>query len=165
MKAIIYAGIGLFSVAAVYGLADYYNSQKKGALDNLYKEDPAPRETAITESKSNLIRENKPEPQQAINNTALKIGRKTKVPKRTVRLEEFSRAKIEEPLPAEIIARAEPDKATLKKTGSEPMIQPAVHKDDAKPETVREVEKTESRKLSLDMFSRAPLRKPVKKNN
>ena len=34
MKAIIYAGIGLFSIASVYGVADYYNSKKTGNLKN-----------------------------------------------------------------------------------------------------------------------------------
>ncbi len=38
MKAIIYAGIGLFSIASVYGVADYYISNKNGSIDNLYKE-------------------------------------------------------------------------------------------------------------------------------
>ena len=35
MKAIIYAGIGLFSIASVYGVADYYNSKKNGELKKL----------------------------------------------------------------------------------------------------------------------------------
>jgi hypothetical protein len=39
MKAIIYAGIGLFSIASVYGVADYYISNKNGSLDKLYKEE------------------------------------------------------------------------------------------------------------------------------
>lgn len=38
MKVIIYAGLSLFSVASVYGVADYYQSEKKGTLKNLYKE-------------------------------------------------------------------------------------------------------------------------------
>ena len=42
MKAIIYAGISLFSVATVYGVVDYYSSQKRGTLDKLYKEEDVP---------------------------------------------------------------------------------------------------------------------------
>jgi hypothetical protein len=38
MKAIIYTGIALFSAASVYGLTDYYKSNKNGSLNNLYKE-------------------------------------------------------------------------------------------------------------------------------
>jgi len=38
MKAIIYTGIVLFSAASVYGLTDYYKSNKNGSLNNLYKE-------------------------------------------------------------------------------------------------------------------------------
>lgn len=39
MKMIIYAGIGLFCSAAVYGFADFYISNSKGQVDNIYKED------------------------------------------------------------------------------------------------------------------------------
>lgn len=41
MKLIIYAGISLFSVASVYGVADYYQTEKSGTLKNLYKETSA----------------------------------------------------------------------------------------------------------------------------
>jgi hypothetical protein len=42
MKAIIYAGIGLFSAATVYGIADYYGTKKSGSLEKMYKEETAP---------------------------------------------------------------------------------------------------------------------------
>lgn len=38
MKTIIYAGIGLFTVATIYGATDFYQSNKKGVLINLYSE-------------------------------------------------------------------------------------------------------------------------------
>lgn len=38
MKTIIYAGIGLFTVATIYGATDFYQSNKKGVLINLYNE-------------------------------------------------------------------------------------------------------------------------------
>ncbi len=68
MKVIIYAGIGLFSTASIFGVADYYHSENKGELKNLY-----------TES-SNL------KPQNSI------AGIKEK----EINLEDYSRAKIEE---------------------------------------------------------------------
>ena len=37
MKAIIYTGIGLFLAASIFGAVDYYNTNKKGAIDKLYK--------------------------------------------------------------------------------------------------------------------------------
>jgi hypothetical protein len=52
MKAIIYAGIGLFSAATVYGVVDYYGTKKTGMLDKMYKEEeivlPAKEETMST---------------------------------------------------------------------------------------------------------------------
>jgi len=39
MKAIIYAGISLFSAASVYGVVDYYATKKTGTLNKLYKEE------------------------------------------------------------------------------------------------------------------------------
>lgn len=52
MKAIIYAGIGLFSAATVYGVVDYYGTKKTGTLDKMYKEEetvlPVKEETMST---------------------------------------------------------------------------------------------------------------------
>ena len=52
MKAIIYAGIGLFSAATVYGVVDYYETKKTGTLDKMYKEEepvvPVKEETINT---------------------------------------------------------------------------------------------------------------------
>jgi len=42
MKAIIYAGIGLFSAASVYGVVDFYQTQKSGKLKGMYDETSAP---------------------------------------------------------------------------------------------------------------------------
>ncbi|MFN8252402.1 MAG: hypothetical protein U0V75_11035 [Ferruginibacter sp.] len=42
MKAIIIAGIGLFAAATIYGITDFAADKKKGTIDKLYKEEPAP---------------------------------------------------------------------------------------------------------------------------
>jgi len=66
MKTIIYAGIGLFTAASVYGIADYYSSEKKGQLKDLYQDAPAAsKETAV------------------------------KAPERDIELEDYSRGKID----------------------------------------------------------------------
>ena len=113
MKAIIYAGIGLFSVATVYGVVDYYNTQKKGTMDKLYKE---PEEVVITDEPqvtttivpANLIKTN------TVKTVAdSKVKKKLKKLRRTIRLEDFSRGRIEEPLIKEIVAQ--PVKEEVKK--------------------------------------------------
>jgi len=156
MKAIIYAGIGLFSVATVYGVVDYYSSQKKGTLDKLYKE---PEEVVVVETPTvttkdipaNITGTN------VVNTvTVSKVAKRSKRQKRTIRLEEFSRGRIEEPIVMEPLTLIEPVKEEPKK----PEIVPATEvKSISKPVVVK---KELPRKFSLDDFSRAPLRKPVK---
>jgi hypothetical protein len=52
MKVIIYAGVGLFSAATVFGVVDYYGTKKAGTLDKMYKEEepvlPVKEETMNT---------------------------------------------------------------------------------------------------------------------
>ena len=100
MKAIIYAGISLFSVATVYGLADYYSSNKKGTIDKMYSEEkvltpvaPEIDKTKIAEvpDKSvveTVLHENKP---AAVK---VKSTKKLKQSSRKINLKEFSRARI-----------------------------------------------------------------------
>ena len=161
MKAIIYAGIGLFSVATVYGLADYYSSQKKGTLNNLYKEEEHINETekpvvntaVITKKglESNLISS-----KTVALNTTDKTTKKSKHQKRAIHLEDFSRGRIIEPMPAEIKVLEFKKEEPAKIEEIKPKIElPAV---DIK---TAEVVKPE-RRISLEMFSRAPLKRLVK---
>ena len=161
MKAIIYAGIGLFSVATVYGLADYYSSQKKGTLDNLYKEEETSNEpekpvvnTAVITKKD--LESNSSSGKTVALTTTVKTAKKFKQPKRTIRLEDFSRGRIIEPMPAEIKVLEFKKEEPVKAEEIKPKLEmPAV---DIK---TAEVVKPE-RRISLDMFSRAPLRHPLK---
>ncbi len=120
MKAIIYAGIGLFSVATVYGLADYYSSNKKGTLDKMYAEEkvlpaaaPEIDETKRTEVPVKVVEtavsENKP--------TAVKVKstKKVKRSSRKLNFKEFSRARIPEPVVIEVIEEAPVKKTEVKK--------------------------------------------------
>jgi hypothetical protein len=163
MKAIIYAGIGLFSVATVYGVVDYYNTQKKGVLDNLYKEEesiPAEPEKSIVNT--NVVLINAREQNSMNTNTVSKTIKKIKRPNRTIRLEEFSRGRIAEPIPADLVKPVELIKEEPKKKEEPKIVDAAITESSSIPAVIKK--DPPPRKLSLDMFSRAPLRTPVKKD-
>ncbi len=95
MKAIIYAGIGLFSAASVYGVVDYYNTKSKGILDKMYKEE-TPSVTTKKETTpatlSTTVEITKPIPNTT---TAVKKeSKKLKLPVRRIKLDDFSRGRI-----------------------------------------------------------------------
>jgi len=94
MKAIIYAGIGLFAAASVYGVVDYYNTKSKGTLDKMYKEEeplvtvkketaPAPLPTT-TEIKATTL--------NTTTDAVKKESKKVKV--RRIKFDDFSRGRI-----------------------------------------------------------------------
>ena len=155
MKALIYAGIGLFSVASVYGIADYYQSQKKGTLSSLYKEDD---ETVETKKVSPEIvtmpvsTTNNKEVNLPANNTkTVKVNKTVKARKR-ISLDDFSRGRIPDPVKIETVLEEIPKELI-----------------EIKPEVVKPVKAVEEklseasgRTLSLEMFSRAPLKKRTK---
>lgn len=159
MKAIIYAGIGLFSVATVYGVVDYYSTQKKGTLDNLYKEqEEMPVEQEKTIVNNNVIPVNVVEKSSTVINAVPKAIRKLKLRKRTIRLEDFSRGRIVEPMPVEVAKSIQPVKEEPKKIEEPKPVDATI----TAVSTVADTKKEPERKLSLDMFSRAPLRDPAK---
>jgi hypothetical protein len=157
MKAIIYAGIGLFSVATVYGVADFYSSKKKGTLDKLYVEEEMPAVSKV-EEKTTVILPVKNEGAEAAENTTgtvkAKSAKKLKVPIKQIKMEDFSRARIPEPvviddLKVEPVKKEEVEVVPVKLT--------------VEPTEAVEVKTEPERKISFDKFSRAPLKKPVKK--
>jgi hypothetical protein len=102
MKAIIYAGIGLFSIASVYGVADYYKSKKNGELKKLYVEEKAPVVEPAAEVKTVEV-----VPVKKVETTTTEtkvVTAKVKSPKKVnkvekkLRFENFSRARIPEPV-------------------------------------------------------------------
>ena len=154
MKAIIYAGIGLFSVASVYGVADYYSTQKKGTLDKMYQEDVV----AEQDTKSVITQVDMPLKKDELNSAvdknifvAVKVSKKIKTQKRTIKMEDFSRGRIDEPMPLELLkpVKVNEERITEKKAVTETYT-PVI--------STKEPE----RKLSLQMFSWAPLRYPAK---
>jgi uncharacterized protein (DUF169 family) len=102
MKAIIYAGIGLFSIASVYGVADYYNSRKNGELKKLYVEEKVPVVVpAAKEKTTKVIPVKNAETQPAetkVVTAKVKSPKKIKKFEKTLRFENFSRARIPEHL-------------------------------------------------------------------
>lgn len=156
MKAIIYAGIGLFAAASVYGAADLYNSQQKGTLSKLYKEEGSEKGDLIKENVTTVVipvKNTEMNATEVIMNTAqTKAIKKIKTSKRTIRMEDFSRSRIVEERPVEFEKPLEVITETTKQKE-----EPATLTN--KSVTVK---KEPQRKINLDMFSRAPLRKPVK---
>lgn len=157
MKAIIYAGIGLFAAASIYGVADYYTAKKQGTLDHLYEEEetvPAKNEKATltipaktTGNITNAVTE-----AFSTEKTSSKKKKNKRKAERVIEVEDFSRGRIEEPVIEEQATAAEVSVIPIANTT-----------------TTTEIKKTEEittneeavkpfRKISLDKFSRAPLK-------
>ncbi|MEO7306771.1 MAG: hypothetical protein ABIR78_04370 [Ferruginibacter sp.] len=157
MKVIIYAGIGLFSVATVYGVADFYNSSKKGTLDKLYVEEESST-TPKPQEKTTAILPVKNTGTEVVENSTVtvksKASKKIKSSSKKIRMEDFSRARIPEPVVAEDL-KAGPVKI------QEVEVVPV--KQAVESEEKLEVKTEPVRTISLDKFSRAPLKKPLKK--
>jgi intein/homing endonuclease len=119
MKAIIYAGIGLFSAASVYGVVDYYNSKSNGTLDKIYKEEtPAPvteKETKqVAATTVNVVSDAKKEElitKKLVSKTAKKKSKKSKEFVREFKFSNFSRGRL---IPTKVIEEEEKPAATVK---------------------------------------------------
>jgi hypothetical protein len=178
MKAIIYAGIGLFSVASVYGVIDYYGAKKQGVLSNLYNEDApeAPETAADVKETKNAVTTAVLKNTVAANNPAAATAKavpakvkKAKKEKRYVKFSDFSRGAIIReqvlaitPPPA---SKPEPAPVAVPAVAAEPVAAPVAapaEKTEEKKETVTE-QPVKRPAVNLEMFSRAPLKKRVKK--
>jgi hypothetical protein len=95
MKEIIYAGIGLFSIASVYGVADYYNSKKNGELKKLYVEEKVPVVAPAPEEKTTVVIGVKNAETKVVKAKAKSLKKAKKIEKR-FKFENFSRARIPE---------------------------------------------------------------------
>lgn len=156
MKAIIYAGIGLFSVATVYGVADYYSSNKKGTLNELYAEEEAQPTAKTDETKTTAIPVKKIEAATPTSEVVIPEVKSTKKEKRAskkINTKEFSRARIPEAVEIE----------TEKEVPVIKIEEPVLEKKEAVPAEIVTPKEENVRKISFEKFSRAPLKKPVKK--
>lgn len=102
MKAIIFAGIGLFAAATIYGITDFAADKKKGTIDKLYKEEPAPATAAAEANETATVPVAAVEEKKQATTTApvkkataRKKATQFKAPEiREIRLSEFSRGRI-----------------------------------------------------------------------
>jgi hypothetical protein len=169
MKAIIYAGIGLFSAASVYGVIDYYGAKKQGVLNNLYAEEaeePLPAAAANNPATTAVLKTTVTNaPVAAVEKRVLAAKeKKAKKQKRTINFKSFSRGEIIEeiqviepapiPVPRPVaVAVEEPVPAPVATPAEQPVEKPVAKELPAKrPE------------VSMSMFSRGSLKKRVKKS-
>jgi hypothetical protein len=166
MKAIIYAGIGLFSVASVYGVIDYYGAKKQGVFNNLYTEKAEPAVAAANNPATTAVLKTTiaDAPLAAVEKKVLTAKeKKAKKMKRTINFKSFSRGEIieempvTEPAPISIpkpvtVAMAEPVPAPVAAPAEQPVEKPAVKEEPA-----------QRPKIDMRMFSRSPLKRQVKK--
>lgn len=96
MKAIIYAGIGLFSVATVYGVVDYYNTNSKGTLDKMYKEEGPLMVIKKEKTPSTLpvVTEITKAAPDSSTVAPQKGSKRIKLPVRRIKFDDFSRGRI-----------------------------------------------------------------------
>ena len=158
MKAIIYAGIGLFSLAGTYGLVDYFTAKRNGIMDNLYK-GPAPiNELSLSKEAPPVVTvENIPAIKKG--NTIFKpaasfLPGKMKPAKRKVRLNDFSRGRITEPLLTDLHETVEIKQVEAVKPEEAKILSSSIPGKAAETSPFPKAD----RKLSLALFSRAPLR-------
>lgn len=102
MKAIIYAGFGLFCIASVYGVTDYYNSKKNGELKKLYLEEKVPlvvpNEEEITAEVIPVKIVETTTAETKVSTAKVKLSKNIKKVEKKLRFENFSRARIPEPV-------------------------------------------------------------------
>jgi hypothetical protein len=135
MKAFIYVGIGLFSFATIFGMADYYKADRTGTLERLYKED-----NHLTSKEG----------------TAEKISKKEKGLKPDIELEDFSRGKIE----AESLPLIE---TTGVKSGEASLTKVEVKTIAVKSKKISAKRSKPAKRINLKMFSRAIPEAPAKR--
>lgn len=133
MKAIIYAGIGLFCAASVYGLADYYGSSKNGSIKKMYVEDtPAPAPEAVTAIKPDPVKTESAIPAELKVSGKKKLAAK-KAPKK-IQLKDFSRARIPDQQ-IEEMKKALPEEKLIEKSDKKDAILKTEKVSEVKPET------------------------------
>lgn len=153
MKAIIYTGFGLISIAAVYGMADYYGSSNNGSLKQLYHEnEKVLPETPVQQLDAQhvaqlTIREEESMETIPLSTTGIDTKKTVKKKRPSFRLEDFSR----KALPVEIDPIVEEPQPVTTAQETTPALT-------EKEPDVTTVAKPAEKKIDLRMFSRA---KPV----
>ncbi len=169
MKAIIYAGIGLFSVASVYGVIDYYGTKKQGVFNNLYAEEAEeklPAVAAANNTATTVLLKNTTTvaPVAAVEKKEVAAKeKKAKKLKRTITLKSFSRGEIIEEMPVTVTDNIRiPNPRPL--IVAEPVAEPAAVPVETPVKVEKPVVKEPAVKrpvVNMSMFSRGSLKKSI----
>ena len=142
MKRIIYTAVALITCASVFGIADYINAQKKGALAD-YSDEVQTTE-AVTEKKIEKV--------AVKNETVLTDTKKetVKESKATNKIAKVKETRYTERIPNLAVTETVKDPLPEKIDPVTSLLQSATT------DTILQVES--KRKISMEMFSRAPIR-------
>jgi len=156
MKRIIYTAVALILCASVFGIADYYNAEKQGTLVQYTDEEP--EDVVVSEKKepqAPVIKE------PVLSATTKKESTKQATPEKKIKKQKSESAHYTEPVPNVVLTEKTTDQA-LEKVDPVTILESKTTLDTA--DTVVKEEKEVTRKISMEMFSRAPIRtKKVKK--
>lgn len=152
MKRIIYTAVALIICASVFGITDYISAKKQGTLVN-YSDDEQTTEAIIPEKKKEIKTDGK---------EAMMITTTKKEYKKETKEETIAKTKVKEDMhytgtiPDLVITEKTKDLTELiSKVDPIDVLQAKVT-DDNKNDSI--VPETNKRRISLELFSRAPIR-------
>jgi len=149
MKRIIYTAVALIICASVFGIADYINAKKQGKLVN-YTDDEQTSDAIIPEKKNETTVALQKNDEQ-ISNTKKEVKQENKIAKTKVKVDMHYTGTV----PDLIVTEKNKDLTEL--TSKVDMMDVLQAKaDDNKSDSV--IPETNKRKISLELFSRAPIR-------
>lgn len=147
MKRIIYTAVALITCASVFGIADYFNAKKQGALVNYTDEVQTPEA---------IISEKKPEAMPAKEKVLL-ADTKKQIKHQAASEKKISNSKEKNQHFTEMVPNvAVTDKTKESVTGKVDPVAVLQSKTTGGDDTTVQVET--KRKISMEMFSRAPIR-------
>ena len=152
MKRIIYTAVALIICASVFGIADYISSKKQGTLVN-YSDDEQTTETIIPEKKKEITTINKEEILIPNTKKEYKKEMKGKVITKTKVKDDMHYTSVE---PNLLVTEKTKDLTELISKVDPLDVLQAKAADENKDDTTSQV--SNKRKISLDLFSRAPIR-------
>lgn len=146
MKRIIYTAVALIICASVFGIADYLNAKEQGALVN-YSDDVQTTEAVIPEKKKEMTLPPAKEKIVAITgkNVEKESNREKKITKSKGNNDDRTRV-----IPTPVVTEKMKEPVIEKMDITDLVLQSKVTDSIVKPDA--------KRKLSMEMFSRAPIR-------
>jgi hypothetical protein len=169
MKAIAIVGAVLMTSASIYGITDYVQTDKKGALKAMYQDEAAAANAPVpvtTTALKTTVTKDVVKKETTKPTEKKKVLRKQRA-KKSLDLKEFSRGRIIDEIPPEVLEKVPATKAATK-DNSTPAVVPATVPAVPAPvtpavkENAEPVKATTVKRLDLSKFSRAaPIRKPM----